>query len=168
MLIIEGRGPMPGYKPDTTRVEVDANTRQGVIEFSVAEDATGKLTPSMKDLSGHPFVRADDNGHQYIRILSKSLVTFRLPVGANYTFGKVEFFTLVKPGTSRFYALEFDENADEVREFTLHAHSTYVDTTHATDAHVHSFNIRVDSHNFAGRAVADVDPDIKNPPPVGQ
>ena len=64
MLIIEGRGPMPGYKPDTTRVKVDGNTHQGVIEFSVAEDASGNLAPFMKNLSGYPFVRKDQNGHQ--------------------------------------------------------------------------------------------------------
>ena len=166
MIIIEGRGPITGYKPSTTRVEVDAGTHQGAIEFSVAADIDGLWAPFMNDLSGHPFVRSTC-GHQYIRILRKSLVTFRLPAGCNYWFTKGDFFRLVKEGTNRYYAIEFDEKVDKLREFTLHAHSTYVRQDAYTEAQLHSFNIGLSGPGVSGRAAAEIDPDIKNPPPVG-
>lgn len=170
MLIIEGRSKSSSYKPTNTRVQVDAHTHEGVIEWSVVVGADNKLTPVMRDLSGHPFVREKDN-RQYIRIMRKSVITVRLPANSNYTLTKSGLFLLQKKDDAEFYAVECDEDTDDVREFKLHAHSTYKPQS---DPQVHPFDFEIKIQptgtgpDFTGREVALVDPDIKNPPPVGQ
>ena len=142
MLIIEGSRAMSGYKPGTARVTADANTHTGVVELSVWIDADGKWTPGIKHVSGHNFVREFD-GHQYLSILRKSLVTIKLPAGSSYWLTKGDFFRLVNEAFAEKYSLEYDETEARVTEFVLHAHSTYVSREDAGETERHPFNVQI-------------------------
>ncbi|HQV03766.1 MULTISPECIES: nucleotide synthetase [unclassified Novosphingobium] len=155
----------PNYPPSGSELQGSGIAR-GEIEISVSLSG-GVLNFGMRDIVGN-FIHYYQ-GERYVAVTQRSIIKIRLKSGTKWQFDKAAGIVgLKKQDSARFYHLKYDHNSDPLMEIELHVTPTGVPQCNAGEDERHPFTFYVLAKQRLGDAYPlAIDPDIKNPPPVG-